>query len=178
MYINKNRPSDRIRLTEGHEVAHYILHFGKKISEDRDIEREAQEFANELLIPSREIKPHLVKLNLEKLADLKRYWKVSMAAILYKAREMGMLTANQAKYLWMQMAAKGYKKQEPIEIEGDNPTLLREIIDAYIEDMGYDKTELAKILYLSEDEFDVNYLGAKPKPKFDVKISIRRSRSA
>ncbi|MBS1774416.1 MAG: ImmA/IrrE family metallo-endopeptidase [Bacteroidetes bacterium] len=173
VYINKNRPADRIRMSLAHEAAHYILHFGKKVSEDRDIEKEAREFASELLLPSSEISPYFNKLTLEKLADLKRYWKASMAAILYKASAIGAITPNQSKYLWQQMAAKGYKKNEPIDIEADKPSLLREIIDTYIEDLGYNKAELANILHITENEFDVNYLGARPKPK--IKIAIRRS---
>lgn len=173
IYLNKNRPADRIRMNLAHEAAHYVLHFGKKISPERDVEKEARDFASELLLPSNEIKPYLNKLTLEKLADLKRYWKVSMAGILYKAASMGMVTVNQSKYLWQQMAAKGYKKVEPVEIEPDRPTLLREIIETHTEDMGYEKSELAKILYISEEELDVNYLGARPKPK--IKIAVRRS---
>ncbi len=97
--------------------------FGKKISSDRDskiIEKEAHEFASELLLPSKEIAPHLVGINLEKLADLKIYWKASMQAILMKANSLGLVTKSQYDYLWRQMSSLGYRKEEPIKIQSDN----------------------------------------------------------
>ncbi|MEX8546615.1 MAG: helix-turn-helix domain-containing protein, partial [Mucilaginibacter sp.] len=51
IYINRMRSADRIRFNLAHELCHYVCHFGKKIAldnEERDIEKEANTFANEL----------------------------------------------------------------------------------------------------------------------------------
>lgn len=172
LYVNRNRSADRIRNTLAHEDCHYVCHFGKKITtnnEDRDIEQEANEFASELLMPENEIKPQLVGLNMEKLGDLKRYWKVSMQSILVKARSMEVITENQSKYLWKQISFLGYRKKEPYEIQPDNISLLKELLEVHINDMGYTKEEVAALLNLTMDDFDHIYYGAAIRPKFQIR---------
>jgi len=171
LYLNKRRPADRVRFNLAHELCHYVCHFGKKIpteNEERDIEKEANAFASELLIPSNEILPQLRTVNIERLADLKRYWKVSMQAILYKAKDLGAITVNQYHYLWKQMGILGYRKKEPFDIPPDNPTLLSEIMQTYLEELGYTKEELAKILFLTEKELDILYFGGRAKPRIEI----------
>lgn len=175
LYINKNRPADRIRNTLAHETCHYICHFGKKIptnKEERNIEREANEFASELLMPENEIRPQLYGLNIEKLGDLKRYWRVSMQSILVKAKNIGVITENQSKYLWTQIGYLGYRTKEPYEIKPDNITLLKELLEVHINDMGYAKEEIAQLLYLTKDDFEHIYYGIPVKPKLFVRRNI------
>ena len=74
IFLNRSLSGDRMRLTLAHELGHLGMHFAQIIDTVRDVEKEAMEFASELLAPSIEIMPHLTRLNLEKLADLKRYW--------------------------------------------------------------------------------------------------------
>lgn len=174
IYINKNRPADRIRFNLAHELCHYVCHFGKKISADReekDIELEAQEFASELLLPKAELIPQLGKVNLDKLGELKRYWKVSMQAILVKAYKSGAISQNQYHYLFKQMSMLGYRKNEPIEVEFDKPSLLQEIIDTYINELDYSKDSLAQLLFLTNEELDERYFGIKQR--FKTKLFIR-----
>ena len=66
----------------------------------RDISHEANEFAAEFLMPEKDIKGDFkdgVTLNI--LADLKRKWRVSMQALLYRANDIGVITDNQKRYL-------------------------------------------------------------------------------
>lgn len=179
LYINTRRPADRIRFNLAHELCHYICHFGKKIpsdKEDRDIEKEANTFASELLMPAKEISNQLTNLNIEKLAELKRYWKASMQSILYKAKDLGLITPNQSHYLWKQMGYLGYRKKEPITISHDKPTLLTEIIQTYIDDLGYSKEELADLLQLNIEDLNVIYFGERPKTK--SRFGVIRNKTA
>lgn len=176
IYINQNRSADRIRHTLAHEACHYVCHFGKKIAtenEERDIEQEANDFASELLMPENEIRPQLVRLNLEKLGDLKRYWKVSMQSILMKASRIGAITENQSQYLWKQISALGYRKKEPYDIQPDNISLLKELIEVHVNDMGYSNEAIANLLYLTKENFEYAYLGATIKPKFQIRKNFR-----
>lgn len=172
LYINKKRPADRIRHTLAHELAHYVCHFGKKIPayrEEKAIEDEANAFASELLMPENEILPQLANLNIEKLGDLKRYWKVSMQSILYKSEKIGAITSNQARYLWTQIGKLGYRIKEPFDIQPDNITLLRELLDSHINDLGYSKADVADILEMTADSFDTVYYDAPVKTKIQVR---------
>jgi Zn-dependent peptidase ImmA (M78 family)/transcriptional regulator with XRE-family HTH domain len=165
IFVNKNFPPDRYRLTIVHELGHLILHFGNKVGADRDLESEAYEFAIELLVPENNIRPYLSKITIEKLADLKGYWYVSMAALLKYANTLEMVTGNQYRYLWTQIGSLGYKKKEPVNIPVETPGIINEIINAFLSDLGYSKEELASTLHITVPEFERIYLHSKVKLK-------------
>jgi Zn-dependent peptidase ImmA (M78 family)/DNA-binding XRE family transcriptional regulator len=157
--INKNLSGDRQRLTLAHELGHLGMHFAHIIPTDRDIESEAFEFAAELLMPSDEVLPFMTRLNLEKLADLKRYWKISMSAILFKAKKMNLIKENAYRYLQTQFRSNYYHVKEPIntEIPKEKPLLLKEIIDIHLEELQYDIPQLCQLLCLNNNDFQEYY---------------------
>jgi Zn-dependent peptidase ImmA (M78 family)/DNA-binding XRE family transcriptional regulator len=165
IYVNSSLSSDRYRLTIAHELGHLIFHFGHKVSQERDLESEAYEFAIELLVPESNIKTYFTKMSIDKLADLKSYWYVSMQALLRYANTLGMVTQNQYKYLWIQMGSLGYRKNEPVSIPVEKPSLISEIINAYVSDLGYSKEELASVLQVNLSELDRIYFGSKGRLK-------------
>lgn len=69
-----------------------------------EMENEANRFAGELLMPEREIAPQLDRITLDRLAAMKPYWRVSMAALLVRATELKKVSQKTAQFLWMQMA--------------------------------------------------------------------------
>jgi Zn-dependent peptidase ImmA (M78 family)/DNA-binding XRE family transcriptional regulator len=165
IFVNRQLPPDRFRLTVAHELGHLILHFGHKVGPERDLEGEAYAFAIELLVPENNIRPYFTKISIEKLADLKSYWYVSMQALLKYSNTLGMVTGNQYRYLWMQMGSLGYRKNEPVSIPKESPGLIIEMVQAYLSDLGYSKEELATLLHISVAELDSMYLNAKGKLK-------------
>jgi len=165
IYVNKTMPPDRYRLTIAHELAHLILHFGNKVGPDRDLEAEAYAFAIELLVPESNIRTFFTKLSIEKLADLKSYWYVSMQALLKYSNALGIVTGNQYRYLWMQMGTLGYRKTEPVTLPKESPGLIMEMVKAYLSDLGYSKEELAFLLHINVPELETIYLNAKGKLK-------------
>jgi len=159
IFINKLTTTDRYRFNLAHELGHLIMHFSQKINIDRDVEKEANMFASEFLMPNNEIKPYLTKLTIQKLAELKAYWKVSMQSILVKAyKQTHIITKNQYQYLFKQISSLGYRKKEPIFLTPEEPTLLREIINVHINELEYSTTELSELLHLNENEFFNTYM--------------------
>jgi Zn-dependent peptidase ImmA (M78 family)/DNA-binding XRE family transcriptional regulator len=159
VFVNSLMTGDRIRYSLAHECGHIIMH---RIPHDR-IEEEANEFAGEFLLPEKEISPNLSDLTLETLAHLKRYWKVSMQAIMVRAERLNRISPNQYRYLWMRMAKMGYKLHEPIEIPKEEPTLIQELISVYIQDYKYSENELKEFLYLDDQGFrNYNPTGISP----------------
>ena len=51
VFINNRLTTDKQNLTLAHEIGHLILHFGKSISLERDVEKEAFIFGSNLLFP-------------------------------------------------------------------------------------------------------------------------------
>jgi len=171
-FVNTYSPTDRLRFTLCHEVGHIIMH---QESIYPNMESQADEFASEFLMPESEIRPYLRDLSLEKLATLKQYWKVSMAALLKRASDLSEITTRQARNLWTQMSKAGYRLREPVEVDlqKEPPNLLNEIIITYIADMKYTAKELAELLCLTEGEVRDIYLNSNSR-----KASIVNERRA
>ncbi len=154
IFINKDQSGDRLRYTLAHELAHLIMHLFNIPTGNSDTEREAELFAGEFMMPSREIKPQLSgKLTISKLADLKRVWRMSMQSILHRAEDIGTIQPNQARYLWSQFNTMGMKKVEPVNIPFEQPKLLRKIIDFHLNTLDYSEDDLIKLLCYEKEEF-------------------------
>jgi Zn-dependent peptidase ImmA (M78 family)/transcriptional regulator with XRE-family HTH domain len=140
--INDQIPTDRMRFTLSHEIGHITMHRMRA----GDMEREADQFAAEFLMPASQIRPQLSNVNLPKLAAMKPYWRVSMNALLYRAAEVGAIDQRTKSYLWMRMGQAGYRSHEPIQIPPEEPTLLSELLDIHEKSLGYDQSQIGTIL--------------------------------
>ena len=150
IFINKNHPMDRYRFSLAHELGHLVMHNAPS----PNMEDEANTFAAELLMPAGEILGHLKDINIEKAAALKPFWRVSMAAIFFRAKHLNAITAGQSEWIWRQMSLKRYKIDEPVKlaINDEKPTLLTAIIDHAKDELGYDNNELSAVFGLHPSE--------------------------
>jgi Zn-dependent peptidase ImmA (M78 family) len=122
------------------------------------METEATEFASALLMPSADIgvafksRP---RITLELLAALKPEWKVSMQALLVRAKTLGFIDGNQYRYLWQIISAKGWRLREPPELDfpHETPTVLKSIISNHIKGLGYSISDLCNLVPIHEHEF-------------------------
>ncbi|GHO52908.1 helix-turn-helix domain-containing protein [Ktedonobacter robiniae] len=151
--INSDMPGERIRHTLAHELGHVIMH---RIPTD-NMEAEADRFASEFLMPAHDVAPDLRTLTLPNLARLKSYWKVSMAAIIRRARDLGKITERQYRTLYEQMSKQGYKINEPNPLPIERPTIFNEILEVYQQDYGYSMAEISNLIFLLEDETREKY---------------------
>lgn len=154
---------DRYRLTLAHEVGHIFLHTDGIPTPE--LESEANEFAAELMMPRREIKSSLYGLNMGKLADLKRQWKVSMAALIQRAYDLGLLTEHQRRYMFINVVKKtGSRLHEPLEDEmpREEPALFNRLVRVHLNELGYSPSEMATLLfYEDEDKFRNDFMGER-----------------
>ena len=148
--------ADRDRFTLAHEIGHVLLH----ALPNPNMEQEANRFAAELLMPSREIRSHIrTPVKLHTVAKLKPYWKVSMGALLSRARDLGIITENQFVYLRIQLQQKGYAHREPpeLDIPREQPTLISDVIKAHVQNLGYGYADLARMINVEFSEFRSQY---------------------
>lgn len=150
--INRDQPADRMRFTLAHELGHIIMH---RIP-NPEMEEQATEFASALLMPAADIKASLMgRLTLARLASLKPIWKVSMQALLMRAKAVRAITESQSRYLWQQINFSKIRFQEPPELDfpREEPKVFPTIIKLHLEQLGYSIAELAKSLHVNESEF-------------------------
>jgi Zn-dependent peptidase ImmA (M78 family)/transcriptional regulator with XRE-family HTH domain len=155
-FVNINSPADRLRHTLAHELGHMVLHT-INVKSDEEMEDEADGFAGAFLLPASELRPQLRQFNLRQLANLKLYWKVSMAAIAVRASRLNFITPYQSKMFWIEMSKLGYRKREPNEPAKEYPSLLKKMISYHLMKLGYSSNELAQLLHLTIAEFQEMY---------------------
>ena len=121
-----------------------------------NMEAEADEFASEFLLPSREIKADLKHLYPEKLASFKIRWKASMSAILLTALKLGAITERQYRTVIYKLAADGITRSNEDagpSIPVEKPSLISELIDFHLTELGYSLTQLSDFLWIRIGEF-------------------------
>jgi Zn-dependent peptidase ImmA (M78 family)/transcriptional regulator with XRE-family HTH domain len=155
-FINMNAPADRVRHTLCHELAHMTLHTAA-FKGDEEMEREADEFAGAFLLPSDEVRNQLRRFDLPHLANMKAYWKVSMASIAVRAHRLKLITDYQSKMFWIEMGRTGYRRREPNEPPKETPKTLRQMVEFHRKSLDYSDTDLADMLCLTLSEFQKMY---------------------
>jgi Zn-dependent peptidase ImmA (M78 family) len=154
-FVGVHLPGDRMRFTLAHELAHIVMH----TKPDPEMEKQADRFASEFLMPATNIRSALSGFTLGKAAQLKPYWKVSMAALLVRAQKLGKISESQAERLWTQMGAAGYRAREPAEldVEREEPAVLGQLLELHRASLGYTDEELAQALHVTAVELQTLY---------------------
>ena len=153
MIINKNFSNDHKRFTIAHELGHIIMHLSIQypIPGYRDKEDEANKFASEFLMPETVIKKSLYGLKLQYLASLKSYWLTSMASLIRRAKDLNCISEDKYRYFNVELSRKGYKKQEPISVSIDTPSLYYEAYKLFKTELNYSDDDLSKAFKLPVD---------------------------
>lgn len=162
VFLNKDRPADRVRFSLAHELGHLVMH----AQPSDTMEDEANQFASALLMPRRAFAASCARrIDIGELARLKMLWRVSMQAALYRAKSIGILSDNQSSYLWRQMSSLGYRKCEPANTEfaHDQPSIVRDLLKAHREGLGYSLSDLAAATNLSKGDFERLYDVREPQ---------------
>lgn len=162
-FVNMHAPADRLRHTLCHELAHMTLHTAA-FKGDEEMEREADEFAGAFLLPSDEVRNQLRRFDLPHLANMKAFWKVSMASIAVRAHRLKLITDYQNKMFWIDMGKLGYRKREPNEPPQEHPKMLRKMVEFHRKSLGYSDADMADLLCLHVSEFQKMY-AFEPSPK-------------
>lgn len=147
--LTANRFDDvhRYRFTAAHELGHLVLH-GDVAPGDSQQEREADAFAAEFLTPRDSILPRLpARADLRRLADLRDVWGVSIDSLLYRCRELGLLSDSAASRAYQRLKAlrgqPGFTG-EPVSLyPGEQPVMLRQAFDLAAAETGLTEHTLA-----------------------------------
>jgi Zn-dependent peptidase ImmA (M78 family)/DNA-binding XRE family transcriptional regulator len=155
IFYNKKLLGDRLRFTLAYELGHIIMHTRNPLTRFDD-SKEANEFAAEFLMPKKEITKDLdEKLDLDRLAELKSKWLVSMHALLYRAEDLNVITENQKRYVINRFNHLKIRRREPKELDVpiERGQLLRDLITKYRSKQKMNVKEIADFFYMKEEEF-------------------------
>jgi len=116
---------DRRRFTLAHELGHLVM--DTRSVPDKEAEKLAHRFAAALLVPAEravyELGTRRTQLDWEELKILKRKYGFSLAAWIYRAKDLGIITEHHAANLYQAMGERGWRKQEPVDYVRDEMPL-------------------------------------------------------
>jgi Zn-dependent peptidase ImmA (M78 family)/DNA-binding XRE family transcriptional regulator len=122
-------PGDRLRFSIAHELGHLVMHQSIRGTMDT-IEREADQFAAELLMPAEQMQQELLPpVTINTLLELKERWGVSIQALIRRAYDLDIISERQYRYLCFQIGKQGMRTEEPIEIPIEKPRALRQMAE-------------------------------------------------
>ncbi len=156
--VNANHSNSRKLFTISHELGHLLMHEKFIVSDNmKIIEDEANCFASNFLMPRSDIKADLYGLTDSKLGSLKRYWKVSIQALIYRAKDLGCISPDQYRRWVTKISYYGWRKKEPFEFPISEPNLLSKIMLLHFNDLGYSKNEILEMFGANDSEFNELY---------------------
>jgi Zn-dependent peptidase ImmA (M78 family)/transcriptional regulator with XRE-family HTH domain len=113
--VGRHWPGDRQRFTLAHELGHLMLE--GRLLKDLNEEMACNRFAGAFLFPRasalQELGKHRNAIELKELGLLKEEFGLSMAGILYRARDLGIISSTYRDEQFMLFRFKGWYRKEP-----------------------------------------------------------------
>ncbi len=120
------------RMSVAHELGHLILDRARlrQIAGTRSPEeKRAYVFAAALLLPDHVIERQVSEsLTLHGYLRIKAEYGMSVAAIVMRARDLGLISAARARSLQIQMSSQGWRTDEPVEIPAEQSMLFEQAV--------------------------------------------------
>lgn len=128
---NEAKPSTcRQRFDVAHELGHFVLHQGR-LTGDRITEGEAHRFAGALLVPRTMMvklfpRPKWSRLDWAGMREFKLTWKVSKAALLYRAHQLELINDEQHRtgFITLKRTGEAIAEREDALVPTEAPELV------------------------------------------------------
>ncbi len=107
---------ERSRRDALHELGHLVMHHVDPEAASAPLERQAERFASAMLVPAaalREEWPAGRRIDWPTLVTLKSRWGMSLGALLYRARELELITPTNYESAVKYMSKRGWRVREP-----------------------------------------------------------------
>jgi Zn-dependent peptidase ImmA (M78 family)/DNA-binding XRE family transcriptional regulator len=153
----------RWRFDVAHELGHLLLHpylDKRELTTSalfKQIENQAHHFARAFLLPVEPFGNDFFAFDLEPLRAVKLKWKVSIAAMIYRGRDiLPNFTEYAERRLWINLSRRGWKQKEPYDdvIPAEEPKLLKRAIEMVLESGEQTTDDLTANLNLEESDIE------------------------
>jgi Zn-dependent peptidase ImmA (M78 family)/transcriptional regulator with XRE-family HTH domain len=146
-----------------HELGHLICHSHIEVNSENlaMIERQANYFAGALLLPRKSVPQEVLSTSVSYFLELKARWRVSVQAMVYRCKDLGLLSKNQVAYLWRQLS--NMRNPEPLDdaFEPERPTLLFAALNMLVKNGVQTRAQIVDALKLNHSDIE-RLCGAAP----------------
>lgn len=155
--INRKDWGERQRFTLAHELGHMVMDVSAKV----DDEKAAHRFAGAFLMPAdalwAEVGKHRTSIGGSELFYLKQLFGVSVQAITYRCRDLGIFSDSLFRRLFQEFSRLGWRSppyREPLARPGEEPTRFRRLTFRALAEGAISEPKAAELLGLSMHELD------------------------
>ena len=157
--VNQKNNGERQRFTLAHELAHLVLRFPSMSNLDQ--EKAANQFAGAFLM-AKEMMYNLLGTNrtsisLGELAELKKIFKVSIAALVVRCGQLGVLTKAAYSRLWGKIKELGWNSStsdEPGKFDPEVPQRMERLCLRAVAEGLISESKAAELLQISVRKLD------------------------
>lgn len=143
---------ERQRLNIVHELGHVVL----DIAEEVDEEKAAFRFAGAFLAPAavvfREVGRNRTSIQMKELLLLKKLFGMSIQALLFRLRDLGIITESTYKWSCIQVNRMGMRKKEAGELPREEPQWLKRNVLRAVSEGVLPRVEAERLLGESLEE--------------------------
>src|SRR5262249_28972937 len=139
-----------------HELAHLLCHAHVEVTSDNlaSVERQANYFAGALLLPRKSFPQEVLSTSVNYFLELKARWRVSVQAMVYRCKDLGILNKNQVAYLWRQLSKM--RTFEPLDdaFQPERPTLLSAALNMLVSNNVQTRAQIVEALKLNHSDIE------------------------
>lgn len=125
-----DQPPAVVRMTLMHELGH-VLYDGDRAVPIRGTrspeEQRAFRFGGAMLIPASVVRARISEtLTLHGYLRVKANYGISVAALIVRANDLGVISAQRKRSLFIQLSSQGWRRAEPVPVAAEKPILIKQ----------------------------------------------------
>ena len=184
MLISLESKPSRIRFDVGHELGHIVLH-EETAAGEKKTERQANRFAGAFLAPRDSFLEECPRQwSLNAFQQLKFRWKMSIQALLYRAKDLGCISASTYQRAMIQLSSANMRKNEGSEWDAERPILVTQALEllstqvtlnSLADELSIFPSELRDMLISCVPEETLNKIDQKKGTEIGSIVQFRKS---
>lgn len=152
----------RSRFDVAHELGHMVLHRHLARLPQREdhqfklIEHQANRFASAFLLPAEAFRSDMGFVTLDRCVALKSKWRVSVQAMLMRARQIDAVSKDQEQRLWMNLGRRKWRTREPLDdsLPPEHPKFLAKSLELLVRENVVDPLDIPRRLSLAPSDVE------------------------
>lgn len=159
IFLNQQKTPERSIFDCAHELGHLVMHHHAGAKGEKGAEYQADAFASAFLMPEADIKSEARSVTtVRQILRLKRRWRVSAMALVFRLHKLGMITEWTYKSMCIELGQLGYRKGEPDGIDRETSVVWQKVLTA-LWSKKITKDDIAEELHIPLAELEALIFG-------------------
>ncbi len=162
--LNTERPGERMRFTAAHELGHWVMKFPTEMSE-KEVENCCHRFAGAFLYPASRVTTDFgnhqrSRVHPRELMIAKQHYGLSMAAILFRLKNLNLLSGAGYQSSIIHLSRNGWRKNEPNPLPSEVPRRFESLVFWGLAEDYFSKPRAAEFLQQPISYLDSSLAGS------------------